>query len=208
MTNISILPNKVWKVAVSTAKNYPCFGSVALGNIAEDSEKGIEVCMRYGDEFESDTVCVYVFHNGNIIYEKGTNSADECEKTVREVFKKYLSYPYDEDDEDDEDCEEVVELDDDEIDDAIVEREEELDQAVMDFLSVVLGEVFDDLDADSCGAVTEDCKEHFLEYIARKFSLPVFRPMYLEDVDTGEDFYTDSPYEEMVFEDADNPIYK
>lgn len=206
MTKISILPNKVWKVAVETAKTYPCFGSIALGNIAEDNEKGVEVRMRYGDEFESDTVCIYVFHNGNVIYEKGTNSADECEKTVRDVLKKYLSYSDDEDDDDD-DCEEIVELDDDEIEDVIIEREEELDQAVMDFLATVLGEAFYDLDADSSGELIEDCKDHFIEYIARKYSFTeIFRPMYLEEED-GTEFYTDTPYDEMEYDDEDNPIY-
>ena len=97
--------------------------------------------------------------------------------------------------------------DEEEIEDAITEREDELDQAVMDFLATVLGEGFYDLDSDSNGEIVEDCKEHFLEYIARKFSISIYRPMYLEDED-GTDFYTDTPYENMVFDDEDNPIYK
>ncbi len=201
MTKISILPNKVWKVAVSTAKDYPCFGSVALGNIADDDERGIKICMR----FDSGSVFIYVMQNETVIYERETNSADECEATVKEVLKKYLSYS---DEDDEENSEEFVELDDDEIEDVITEREDWLDQATMDFLDAVIGEDFEEYDADTLGTFVEDCKNHFVEYLARKFSVPVFRPMYLEDVETGEDFYTEYPYEDMVFDDEDNPIYK
>ena len=54
--------------------------------------------------------------------------------------------------------------------------------------------------------IADDVKEHTLEYIARRHGLPIYRPMYLEDED-GKDFYSEYPYEEMIFEDY-NPIYE
>lgn len=197
MTKISIMPQRVWSVAVSTAKDYPCLGSVALGNIADDDEKGIQICMRSGDD---SSVFIYVMQNGTIIYERETDSADECEKIVKEVLTKYLSYSDEEDSE--EDCDDTPEF----CEDEIFEREEWLDQAVMDFLETVIGDDFQMYEPDALGDLVEDCKDHFLEYLARKHSVPVFRPMLLEDED-GNDYYSEYPYEEMEFEDEDNPIY-
>mgnify|MGYP000833253049 CR=1 FL=1 len=42
---------------------------------------------------------------------------------------------------------------------------------------------------------------------ASSLGISIYRPMYLEDADTGEDYFTEYPYDDMVFED-DNPIYK
>lgn len=89
----------------------------------------------------------------------------------------------------------------------IDDRESELDMAVEDFLSVALdsttiADYFDDAEE-----VFEDIKDHFIEYLARKFGLPIRRPMFLEDED-GKEFYEDYPYDCMVFDDEDNPIYK
>ena len=55
--------------------------------------------------------------------------------------------------------------------------------------------------------VYDDLKEHFLEYMARKWGLVIHRPMFLED-ENGEEFYEDYPYDCIEFEDEDNPIYK
>ena len=90
--------------------------------------------------------------------------------------------------------------------DAIEEREMELDIAVSEFISAVLGgDAY--LDSEDYDDIIEDCKDHFLEYLARKHGLDIFRPMVLEDED-GEDFYEEYPYECMEFDDEDNPIYQ
>ena len=96
-------------------------------------------------------------------------------------------------------------LTDEEIEGIIDERECELDCAVSDFLMVVLHDYFDDLTTDYA-EICDDLKEHFLEYIARKHDLPVYRPMYLE-YDDGDEF-EEYPYENMEFDDEDNPVYK
>ena len=82
--------------------------------------------------------------------------------------------------------------------DEIEERELELTEATEVFVNAVA----DDLQIDS--EVIEECKEHFLEYLYRKFGLTIRRPMVLED-EEGEDFFEEYPYECMIFEDI--PLY-
>lgn len=87
----------------------------------------------------------------------------------------------------------------------INEREDELDVAVDDFLATVLqtnGYEYDSI----IDELHDDVKEHFLEYLARKFKIELYRPMYLED-ENGEDFFEEYPYGCMEFEDETNPIY-
>ena len=115
--NISISPKKVWKEAIEVANEFACFGSIALGIIAEDNERGIRVCMRHNDTksdveyiehlktvarflgysnedietgLKADSVYIYAIKNDTVVASKLTNSADECEKTVEEFLKKYL----------------------------------------------------------------------------------------------------------------------
>lgn len=85
----------------------------------------------------------------------------------------------------------------------IDEREEEIDSAVREFVNIVSDTGCYNLTDEAM----DDLKEHFLEYMYRKWGIGIYRPMYLEDADTGEDYFTEYPYDDMVFED-DNPIYK
>ena len=87
----------------------------------------------------------------------------------------------------------------------IQEREDDISEYIREFIAEMIGfNVHFDINDD----VIEDIKEHFLEYMSRKHSIPIYRPMYLEDADTGDDYFTEYPYEDMVFEDTDNPLYK
>jgi len=98
------------------------------------------------------------------------------------------------------------EYDEEELAEALInEREDELDVAVDDFLATVLqtnGYEYDSI----IDELHDDVKEHFLEYLARKFKIELYRPMYLED-ENGEDFFEEYPYGCMEFEDETNPIY-
>ena len=179
-------PNEVWAKATPLGMGY-------MYLIAQDARNDIDIYVSKAESAEGKAVSVSVMSHGEVIRDMQLDSADECKEYVEELYSEYS------------DASKLT--DEEEIEDAITEREDELDQAVMDFLATVLGEGFYDLDSDSNGEIVEDCKEHFLEYIARKFSISIYRPMYLEDED-GTDFYTDTPYENMVFDDEDNPIYK
>ena len=87
----------------------------------------------------------------------------------------------------------------------INEREDELDVAVDDFLATVLQTNGYEYDS-AIDEIHDDVKEHFLEYLARKFKIELYRTMYLED-ENGEDFFEEYPYGCMEFEDETNPIY-
>ena len=90
----------------------------------------------------------------------------------------------------------------------IAERELELDDAFTMLLDTLIEEdlgLFFGAEADE---ILEDIKDHTLEYLYRKHGISVRRPMVLEDEETNEDFFEEYPYDSMVFEDEDNPLYK
>ena len=89
--------------------------------------------------------------------------------------------------------------------DMIAERETELDDAVISLLDAVL-------DGDSQMEIYEkgidleelctDLKDYIIEHLAKDYGLTsIRRPMILEDDETGEDFFTENPYECMVYDD-------
>lgn len=163
--------------------------------VAENDEYGTEIYITN----DGGLPAVIVTADGVQVFEEAIVSERDCEKTVGKAYDTYLTEAavqalledmYLEDDE---------EL-------SINEREEELNDAIYDFLIVVLDGF---LDENSCDydKLCEDLKDHFCEYIARKHELPVRRPMYLEYED-GRTEYEEYPYEHMDFEDEDNPIYE
>lgn len=141
----------------------------------------------------------------NASYEETAVNAHDCQKTVEKIYDDYLTSKViasllgGDDDSDD-----LTALD---IEDMIDERESELDAAVYEFvMTAIQGAYFDDYTSDF-DDICEDLKEHFLEYMARKHGLPVYRPMMLEYEDGTEEM-SEYPYEDMEFEDPDNPLYK
>lgn len=140
------------------------------------------------------------------VYEETAVNAHDCQKTVEKIYDDYLTSKViasllgNEDD----DADELTALD---IEDMIDERESELDAAVYEFVMTAIQDAyFDDCTSDF-DDICEDLKEHFLEYMARKHGLPVYRPMMLEYEDGTEEM-SEYPYEDMEFEDPDNPLYK
>ena len=102
--------------------------------------------------------------------------------------------------------EEDEEYDEDDLAQVLIdEREDEIDAAVDDFLAVILQTNGYEYDS-AIDEIHDDAKEHFIEYLARKFKFEIYRPMYLED-ENGEDFFEEYPYGCMEFEDEANPIY-
>lgn len=141
------------------------------------------------------------------VYSEMCISESDCKVTTQKFYDEYLSERildrYFGEDDDAANEEWVSHLEEEE---EIDDRESELDAAVYDFLTVVLDGILVEEMVDGADEILEDIKEHFLEYIARKWDLPVRRPMYLEDNDGV--FYEEYPYECMEFDDEDNPIYK
>lgn len=168
----------------------------------EDCEVDIYLTEKNG------TPNIVATHADLELYSERCLNPEDCRRTVERIYNEYLDdtvinkvmqfYVGDDDDE-----EELSKL---EIEDMISERETELDAAIVDFLTVVLEGYIDESTADF-DDICDDLKEHFLEYIARKHDLPIRRPMYLEYEDGSEEL-EEYPYENMEFDDEDNPMYK
>ena len=139
------------------------------------------------------------------VYEEKIINDVDCCKTIEKVYDNYLTSN-------------ALELlggeivvqksqsEEEENEENIEERENELDSCVYEFVESVLG-FNSTYDIGDFPEVLDDLKEHFLEYMARKHSIPIYRPMYLED-EEGEEFYEEYPYECIEFDDEDNPIYQ
>lgn len=169
-----------------------------MHEIASNFEFGITIYLTE----ENDLPRVTVFADDDEVYSEVFISPEDCLKSSKWVYDEYLT----------ENVVGILSGDDEayntqiDLEDQIFEREIELDNALISFLDIVCEE-------DMCTAyylepdVLDDVKEHFLEYLARKWGVPIRRPMYLEDED-GKDFFEEYPYEYMIFDDEDNPVYK
>lgn len=204
--NIIVQASEVW--GYFQRKKDELYRTMIL--IAENPDYGTEVYISndcgYPDIIvTADNVCVC---------EEIPTSYAQCVATVINIYNDYLTLraiqllsgfdkkdPKDDDEESGDPCaltrEEELEI--------IEEREDYLDLAVSDFIAVAADEMLHN-DDPNFGALIEDVKDHFCEYLARKHNLPVRRPMYLEYSDGIK--FEEYPYENMEFEDKDNPIYK
>lgn len=196
MQEIIIEPCRLWGYIQEQDKHSELDG--VMCEIAKNEEYGIAVYItrdgkndRYSILVEADDMEIF----SDYIYDK-----EDAEETCNMVYDNYLT---------DKVFELFFESEDDTTlsqEDKIELREEELDESVTSFIMDVLGgdTYFDSVDFDD---IVKDCKEHFLEYMARKHGFEIYRPMILED-ENGEDFFEEYPYECMEFDDEDNPIYQ
>ena len=157
--------------------------------MAENDDYGMEVWLTMANGSPE----LIVECDGNEIYREDIFNEKDAKRTADRIYDDYLSIKAIETMTDSED--KTVYIED--------ESEEEIDAAVRDLVNIVSDTGCYNLTDEA----VDDLKEHFLEYMHRKFGISIYRPMYLEDADTGEDYFTEYPYDDMVFED-DNPIYK
>ena len=171
--------------------------------MAENDDYGMEVWLTMVNGSPE----LIVECDGNEIYREDIFNEKDAKRTTDRIYDDYLSIKAIETMTDSEDKTVYIEDEsEEEYDDEqmlIDEREEEIDAAVRDFVNIVSDTGCYNLTDEA----VDDLKEHFLEYMHRKLGISIYRPMYLEDADTGEDYFTEYPYDDMVFED-DNPIYK
>ena len=199
MQNIIIEADDVWSYFQQHKKELEKVSHI----IAKNEEYGVEITLTC----ERNLPYFVVEADGYQYEEESATSKQDCTITVEELYERYLTDNFLTELE----RMDIVEEDPDiptllDQDDMISERELELDDAVSMFMDTVLD--YADIDIENIDDVYDDIKEHMLEYISRKHGVRIRRPMILEDVDSGEDFYTEYPYECMEFEDKDNPIYK
>lgn len=188
MTNIIITPSEVW----TYFQEYKDKLKTEMHKIAESPNGSWEVWISS----EDDNLRIIVTDTDDDIIDEGWATTEhECLDIVGDIYSCYLGY-VDADDEVDLDSEDEY------INQELISaREDEIDVLFQNFLFDLLP----DTDEDIIATAADDIKEHVLEYIARKHRLPIYRPMYLEGED-GKDFYSEYPYEEMIFDY--NPIYE
>lgn len=76
------------------------------------------------------------------------------------------------------------------------EREDELDLAIKDFLAVALQEPDSDrVVANYEQSFIDEVLDDFLRILAKDYCCEIFRPMFIEDAETGCEVYTQFPYE-------------
>lgn len=213
LKDITIEASDVWDYAQEHAEELVNISHI----IASNDDYGIEVLISK-DDIDDDAVYIYVEADDEEVYGKYITDRTQSAKIVKDIYDDYLTSKVLEtlgycevnvissDDDDDEELDKEVQVDIE--DDDIQCRENDLDFAVNDFIETVtdctLSHIFSNQQAEE---ILQDCKEHFLEYMARKWGIDIYRPMYLY-TEKGERYFTEFPYEEMVFDDPDNPLYK
>lgn len=162
-----------------------------LDLVAENQDIGTAIYLTN----DKGTPYLLVYDGDFLMYEEGMVSERDCEKTTGRVYDEYLTESIKWDDEADGSDEHESEESE---DDMIAEREDELDMAVFDFVSTVIGDNAMAYDAN-LDAACNDLKEHFLEYMARKHGMEIFRPMKLID-DDGNVWFEDYPYRYLEYD--------
>lgn len=188
-TNIIVPPEEIWDFFIENKKKL----SDTMMLVAENNELGTDIYMT-----ETDGTLTLVIDSVNVNTEEfPIKKRDDAVVVTSNVYELYLT---------DKILTVMSEEDEDAREYAISEQEDNLTMLTTDYLENILGSdpvIF----MDNFSDIIEDCKEHFLEYMHRKHKLNIYRPMILED-EKGETFFEEYPYDCMVFEDKNNPIYK
>jgi hypothetical protein len=166
--------------------------------IAENPDYGMSVWITR----ESGSPEIIVESDDIEIYREEILNEKDAKRTADRIYEEYLSIKAIETVTEAEDDGTVYVDDEDEDNQVLInEREDDLDAAVMEFVNIVSDTGCYNIKDE----VLDDLKEHFLEYMHKTWGIGIYRPMYLEDVDTGEEYFTEYPYEDMVFDDEDDP---
>jgi len=151
-------------------------------SIAESGLTGYEICVSV----ESNLVTLYVYDGDKRVYNEAVVSTGDCQRTAQKLFDKYLPKE-DDDDEDMDRLDKEAEIED---------REDYLHYAFIDFLSAVC-----DCDMSSAydagySSDLDDVFEEILLKLATEHDIPVYRPMFIVEEETGNEVYTEYPYED------------
>ena len=154
-----------------------------------------------------------IYKGENKEYSERIISKDDCLLTAKRMYTKYL-FPIAVKDgvadfEHPQEYEDAYEPTRSDIDDFVYEREDELYMAALDFLQVLSdsrtsGEFLAQHGDGIIGIFLDD----ICEYLANEHSIPILRPMFIEDEMTGEEIFVEYPYDETVememISDGDN----
>lgn len=198
MGKVEIDASKIWDLF---QKEKATLG-LRMREIATNPDKKVVIMLTTVGESGEEQPDIIVSVDDKDFYEVSCIGRDDCEETVRAIYEKYL---FGKDslsnfEEEDEYLEEEFR------ESEIETREEEIERALYNFLDVVLEGSTEAFPTEREYEYFDDCKEHFLEYINRRWGLEIRRPMYLEDENGKADYY-EFPYELLEFDDEDDPIY-
>lgn len=162
-------------------------------DLAYNDDAGTEVSV----DFDGVKPMLVVSEDEEQIMSVPVSKAD-CEETAQSLYDDFISDRvfgrYTGHDSDDpmvyDDPPEAYSSEDDEID----ERETELTDAVLDLLTVVLG---DELDSYDIEKLIEDTKDKVCEWLTTEYDADIRRPMWLEN-DEGEERYVEYPYDLLL----------
>lgn len=185
-TNIVVEASSVWTFVEQNDLGF-C-DDILVGQrclIAENNDYGTKI---FAEIDIANNLVIIVEADGDEVFEAIALDEADCFDVVSEIYDTYLtSAIFDTIDNNDDLTQSTRE-------DEIYERDLELLVVIEDFVSLATD--YTDTDGD----VLDDIMEHTLEYMYRKHGLKIKRPMFLED-ENGDEFYTEYPYEVMVFDD-------
>lgn len=199
---IYVPASEVWSFYLQN--NDRCMEEMIL--IAENTSTGYAVYITDQDGFPFFSVCKgddYPEHDEYAIND------EDCEKTAKKLFLRYLvpvsvingmeviqgKLPDGLADEDEDE-----ELSRQDMEDAMYERDDELDLAMKDFLAVVLQEPDTErLVANYHQSFIDEALDEILQLLAKEYCCEIYRPVFIEDPDTGCEVYTEYPYDEDAY---------
>ena len=142
------------------------------------------------DEALNPKFLVYEYGNDeDPVYEEWCVNETDTENTALRVYKRYLYL--DLDDGEDGGEEDIYQARDDEI----YQREDALRLAMLDFLACALQERSgDDVVKTQGESFVAETLDYILEYISLDHGIPIYRPMFVDDPETGEEVFEEFPY--------------
>lgn len=183
-------PHEIWDFFTSSLSRM----SKEMVLIAENEETSYAV---YLTEDSGYPMLVVAKGDAEPEYSEPCVSEDDCVTVAKKLFKRYL-VPVDVCDEsilDQETHDEIIQAE-----DVMYERNDELIMAMSDFLSVAVPDVNQSLDDDIIDmygtGFVEEALDHVLQYLTTEHRFRIYRPMMMTDPETGEDVFTEYPYEE------------
>lgn len=179
MNNVLVRPFDVW--AYFHAHKSEFTNDMQLIASTSDGSIGIYLTEDNGSPL------FIVEEADDVIDEDEAITKVDCEETAERLYEEYLD-PTEDDD--------ISDITDRLKDDIIEKREDELNDYFQNLIMDILGSEYSE---DNVEDIAEDIKERVLEYMARRYGVKLYRPMWLEDAD-GE-FFSEYPYEEMVFDE-------
>lgn len=207
--------------AAEAAENYynNLIGSKDQLVLAEDMDRGICVYL-----FDSQlTPKIMVFMNGDLKQAVTVDNLGNVQEEVQAVYDLWFrttviaacdaddyDIPYEYGGEDvppdgyDPETDGVVEMEDLTDEEVIEDNELHLQDAMRDFCSEVIGCTKREFNTDY-GALLPRLVDNVLELMARKFDMPIYRPMKLQAED-GSYFMSELPYDDMIFDNDDNSM--